>query len=149
MWAADPGFSFVGRSATGNTQFHVVTKDQLALVEGKASNWGGMVVVCNADGTINHIRYSLSGTYIHNTVYFEEGVKKVADSTHALWGNGVNVAVAQSYNAMFNVTVGIPDGGFIVVATQHGADLSTNVYAALMALSDADLVKVFQQIVFE
>ena len=150
MWAEDPGYSFVGRSETGNTQFHVVTKDQLSLVEGKASNWGGMVVVANADGTINHIRYTKSGTYIHNVVYFDsEGVRATANSTHELWGNGVNVAVDHSYNAMYNATVGIPDGGFIVVATDHGSSLATNVYDALMALTDAELVDVFKQIIFE
>jgi RNA polymerase subunit RPABC4/transcription elongation factor Spt4 len=148
MWAEDTNFSWVGRSSVGDGQLHVVTYDQLSLTDGKNCNWGGLVVICNPDGTIYQIRTTASVLYKHELIFFEDGVRQTATSDHALWGNG-EFAYDTNYNAFFKLTDNIPEGGFIVVATQHSQNLHLSVYDALVALSDAELINVFQQISFE
>jgi len=148
MWASDAGFSWVGRTSAGDSQLHVVTYDKLSLTDGKVCNYGGLVVICNPDGTINQIRYTEPSQYIHKLIYFEDGVRQTANSDHALWGDGASAAL-NAYNAFFKLTDNFPEGGFVVIATQHSKDLNKTVYAALTALTDEELINIFTQIQFE
>ena len=100
MWAEDTtGYSWIGRTQAFSHIWHIVTHDQLSLTAGKNVNWLGLVIVCNPDGTIHHIRIAgkdKDNVGLNNTIYIEEGRLVVAGADHAFWGNG---SIPDSYNA--------------------------------------------------
>lgn len=138
MWAHDPsGYNFVGRTEAYSHIWHIVTKDSMSLISERAMDWKGLVIVCNPDGTINHIRVAgkdKDQNPINNTIYLVEGVKTVKDEKDPLWGNGTTPT---SYNSLLNVANVTPDGGFIIVLPGH-FNHHLPVYEAIMAMTDAE-----------